>query len=476
MSNQKKISIHWFRNDLRINDNPSLNFAAENGKVIPIFIHDTVNNTQKEFNIGEASAWWLHYSLDALNKSLDEKVNFFSGDPFKIIKLLIKNYDIESVSWNRCYSPWEIKRDTEIKTYLKEYNIKVRTFNSSLLWEPWEILKDDNSPYKVFSPFYKKGCLKNHPGPRKVVKKIENIVLSDKLVESLDIKSLDLLPNHHWKDKLGQHWNIGEAAAMDKYIKFRDSGLLDYKQGRNFPAKENVSMLSPHIHFGEISPHQIWFDSKVLAPEKDIVHFHSELGWREFSYYLIYHFPHMCSENLNKQFDKFPWQVNVEYLKAWQQGKTGYPIVDAGMRELWETGYMHNRVRMIVASFLVKNLLIDWRVGLEWFNDCLCDSDLANNTASWQWTAGSGADAAPYFRIFNPILQGKKFDPDGSYTKKYVPELKHLPTKYLFEPWEADHTILKESGIDYGVNYPKPIVSITHSRDIALQAFEQIKK
>ena len=472
----KKISIHWFRNDLRINDNPSLNFAAENGKVIPIFIHDTVNNTQKEFNIGEASAWWLHYSLDALNKSLDEKVNFFSGDPFKIIKLLIKNYDIESVSWNRCYSPWEIKRDTEIKTYLKEYNIKVRPFNSSLLWEPWEILKDDNSPYKVFSPFYKKGCLKNHPGPRKVVKKIENIVLSDKLVESLDIKSLDLLPNHHWKDKLGQHWNIGEAAAMDKYIKFRDSGLLDYKQGRNFPAKENVSMLSPHIHFGEISPHQIWFDSKVLAPEKDIVHFHSELGWREFSYYLIYHFPHMCSENLNKQFDKFPWQVNVEYLKAWQQGKTGYPIVDAGMRELWETGYMHNRVRMIVASFLVKNLLIDWRKGLEWFNDCLCDSDLANNTASWQWTAGSGADAAPYFRIFNPILQGKKFDPDGSYTKKYVPELKHLPTKYLFEPWEADHTILKESGIDYGVNYPKPIVSITHSRDIALNAFEQIKK
>jgi deoxyribodipyrimidine photo-lyase len=472
----KKISIHWFRNDLRINDNPSLKFAAENGKVIPIFIHDTVNNAQKEFNIGEASAWWLHYSLDALNKSLDEKVNFFSGDPFKIIKLLIKNYDIESVSWNRCYSPWEIKRDTEIKTYLKESNIKVSTFNSSLLWEPWEVLKDDNSPYKVFSPFYKKGCLKNHPGPRKVVKKIENIVLNDKVVESLDIKSLDLLPNHHWKDKLAQHWNIGEAAAMEKYIKFRDSGLLDYKQGRNFPAKENVSMLSPHIHFGEISPHQIWFDSKVLAPEKDIIHFHSELGWREFSYYLIYHFPHMCTENLNKQFDKFPWQINTAFLKAWQQGKTGYPIVDAGMRELWETGYMHNRVRMIVASFLVKNLLIDWRVGLEWFNNCLCDSDLANNTASWQWTAGSGADAAPYFRIFNPILQGKKFDPDGSYTKKYVPELKHLPKKYLFEPWEADDAILKESGIDYGVNYPKPIVSVADSRDIALQAFDKIKK
>jgi deoxyribodipyrimidine photo-lyase len=472
----KKISIHWFRNDLRINDNPSLNFAAKNGKVLPIFIRDTVNNTQKEFNVGGASAWWLHHSLESLNKSLDEKVNFFSGNPFAIIKLLIKNYDIESVSWNRCYSPWEISRDTEIKTYLKESNIKVSTFNSSLLWEPWEVLKDDRSPYKVFSPFYRKGCLKNHPGPRAIVPKMDNIILNNKVIESGDIASLELLPNHHWKDKLAQYWDIGEAGAMKKYIKFRESGLLDYKQGRNFPSKDNVSMLSPHIHFGEISPHQIWFDNKLLASEKDIAHFHSELGWREFSYYLIYHFPHMCTENLNKQFDKFPWKMNIGYLKAWQQGKTGYPIVDAGMRELWETGYMHNRVRMIVASFLVKNLLIDWRLGLEWFNDCLCDSDLANNTASWQWTAGSGADAAPYFRIFNPILQGKKFDPDGSYTRKYVPELKHLPKKYLFEPWEADNAILKESGIDYGVNYPRPIVSVADSRDIALQAFARIKK
>ena len=469
-----KIAIHWFRRDLRVEDNPSLQFAAQNGPITPIYILDTVNNTQKEFKLGEASAWWLHHSLHSLDKSLANKLNFFSGDPIKIIKELIENNEIESFSWNRCYSPWEIKRDTEIKVLLKENNINVKTFNGSLLWEPWEILKDDNTPYKVFSPFYRKGCLVKHNGPRGIVS-LENVTFCKKLDSSGDIDSLNLLPNHEWKDKFENYWNIGEKAAMTKYIHFRDNGLTGYKEGRNFPIKDNVSILSPHLHFGEISPHQIWHDNKDLCPEKDVAHFHSELGWREFSYYLIYHFPFMCTENLNKRFDKFPWSTNKDYLSAWKKGSTGYPIVDAGMRQLWETGYMHNRVRMVVASFLVKNLLIDWRKGLEWFNDCLCDADLANNTASWQWTAGSGADAAPYFRIFNPILQGKKFDPDGTYTKKYVPELENMPTKYLFAPWEADDSVFKEAGIEYGKDYPKPIVSIEESRDIALKAYNQIK-
>jgi len=469
-----KLSIHWFRKDLRLADNPSLHFAAQNGAVTPIFILDTVNNAQKEFNLGEASAWWLNHSLNSLNESLENKINCFSGDPIDIIKELISKHDIESFSWNRCYSPWEIERDTKIKSLLKENDIEVKTFNGSLLWEPWEILKDDNTPYKVFSPFYKKGCLVRHAGPRGVISK-NDYSFSDKLDSSGDITSLNLLPKHHWKDKFDQHWNIGEESAMKKYIHFRDNGLKGYKEGRNFPAKENVSVLSPHLHFGEISPHQIWFDNKSAYPEKDVAHFHSELGWREFSYYLIYHFPFMCTENLNKRFDKFPWSQNDEFLSAWQKGSTGYPIVDAGMRQLWETGYMHNRVRMIVASFLVKNLLIDWRVGMEWFNDCLCDADLANNTASWQWTAGSGADAAPYFRIFNPILQGKKFDPDGEYTKRFVPELKNLPSKFLFAPWEADISVFEEAGIDYGKDYPKPIVSIEESRDIALKAYDKIK-
>ena len=469
-----KVSIHWFRNDLRINDNPSLHFAAQNGAVIPIFINDIVNNTQKEFNLGEASAWWLHHSLHSLNKSLDDSLNCYNGNPIDIITTLIAENDIESFSWNRAYSPWEIKRDIEIKTLLKEKKINVKTFNSTLLWEPWEILKDDNTPYKVFSPFYKKGCLVKHSGPRQTIDSVSSLNVEKKLPSSGNIESLDILPKHHWKNKFEQYWNIGEKAAMDKYKHFRDNGLTGYKDGRNFPSKDHVSVLSPHLHFGEISPHQIWYDSKS-SPEKDVGHFHSELGWREFSYYLIYHFPEMCTKNLNKRFDKFPWATNEEYLKVWKAGKTGYPIVDAGMRQLWETGFMHNRVRMVVASFLIKNLLIDWRVGLAWFNDCLVDADLASNTASWQWTAGSGADAAPYFRIFNPILQGKKFDPDGSYTKKYVPELSNLPEKYLFAPWEADESVFKVAGINYGVDYPKPIVSIEESRDIALKAYDKIK-
>lgn len=470
-----KISIHWFRNDLRVSDNPSLHFAAQNSTVMPIFIHDVVNNTQKEFNLGEASAWWLHHSLHSLNTTLDDKINFYKGNPLEIITKLIAEHDIESFSWNRAYSPWEIKRDMEIKALLKKKQINVKTFNGTLLWEPWEILKDDNTPYKVFSPFYKKGCLVKHAGPRQIVDSDKSLKLEKKLASSGNIESLDLLPKHHWKNKLEQYWNVGEKAAMDKYKHFRDNGLTGYKDGRNFPSKDNVSVLSPHLHFGEISPHQIWYDNKSACPEKDVGHFHSELGWREFSYYLIYHFPEMCTENLNKRFDKFPWATNEEYLSLWQKGKTGYPIVDAGMRQLWETGFMHNRVRMVVASFLIKNLLIDWRLGLEWFNDCLVDADLASNTASWQWTAGSGADAAPYFRIFNPILQGKKFDPDGSYTKKYVPELKNLPEKYLFAPWEADEEVFIEAGIDYGIDYPKPIVLIQESRDIALRAYDKIK-
>lgn len=470
-----KISIHWFRNDLRVNDNPSLHFAAQNGPVTPIFILDTINNTEKEFNLGEASAWWLHHSLQSLDDSLNNKINFFSGNPFEIIKKITSENEVESFSWNRCYSPWEIERDTEIKSFLKEKGIKTKTFNSSLLWEPWEILKDDNTPYKVFSPFYRKGCLKKHAGPRQVVDYPENLQLNKEGISNHKVEDLDLLSKFSWHDKLIEHWNVGEKAAMDKYVEFSQAGLTGYKDGRNFPSQPNVSVLSPHLHFGEISPHQIWHKDKSHVPERDVAHFHSELGWREFSYYLIYHFPQMCTDNLNIKFDKFPWGQNDGFLKAWQEGKTGYPIVDAGMRQLWQTGYMHNRVRMIVASFLVKNLLIDWRKGMEWFNDCLCDADLANNTASWQWTAGSGADAAPYFRIFNPILQGKKFDTDGEYTKHFVPELKNFPSKYLFAPWEAEEDVFIQAGIEYGKDYPKPIVSIEESRDIALKAYDKIK-
>ena len=275
-----------------------------------------------------------------------------------------------------------------------------------------------------------------------------------------------------------RHWVCGESAAQNRLNDFVNEGLTGYKEGRNFPRKNNVSRLSPHLHFGEISPNQIWYAAKenndCASNDKD--HFMSELGWREFSHSLLYHFPELPYKNLQSKFDLFPWNHDEKKLEAWRHGKTGYPIVDAGMRELWQTGYVHNRIRMVVGSFLVKNLLIDWRYGERWFWDCLVDADLANNSASWQWVAGCGADAAPYFRIFNPITQGNKFDSTGTYTRRYVPELEKLPDKYLFSPWEAPDEVLSTANIELGVNYPQPIVAASDSREMALAAFASIKK
>ena len=274
---------------------------------------------------------------------------------------------------------------------------------------------------------------------------------------------------------MASHWQIGEAAAVTRLYDFVDGGLNGYKDGRNFPARPHTSRLSPHLHWGEISPNMAWYAAiekrDQAGFDNDIDVFLSELGWREFSHSLLYHFPHLPRQNLQSKFDSFPWQSDDNNLRAWQQGKTGYPIVDAGMRELWETGYMHNRVRMIVGSFLVKNLLLHWHHGEAWFWDCLVDADLANNSAGWQWIAGCGADAAPYFRVFNPITQGTKFDADGSYTRRFVPELAALPNKYLFSPWDAPALELQAAGITLGNEYPKPVVDVKQSREAALAAF-----
>jgi deoxyribodipyrimidine photo-lyase len=291
---------------------------------------------------------------------------------------------------------------------------------------------------------------------------------------------LKLLPKIFWYETMDSLWTPGENGAHKALKVFLSDGLSGYKEGRNFPARNNVSRLSPHIHFGEVSPHQVWYQSQQMESTsgtiKDLEHFHSELGWREFSYNLLFHFPDLVDTNFQKKFDDFPWRDDSDLLGRWQKGNTGYPIVDAGMRELWQTGYMHNRVRMVVGSFLVKNLLIDWREGERWFWDCLVDADLANNAASWQWVAGSGADAAPYFRIFNPVTQGTKFDKDGEYTRKFVPELEKLPNKFLFTPWEAPQTVLEEAGIELGKDYPYPIIDLKQSRARALEAFASIKK
>jgi deoxyribodipyrimidine photo-lyase len=470
---KKSILIHWFRQDLRITDNPALYEAAKQGDVLPIYILDDAN--AGEHRMGGASRWWLHYSLLALNKSLKGKLSVYIGDPKKILIDLVEEHNIKAVHWNRCYESWRIARDKKIKKALEAHNTSSQSFNGSLLWEPWEVLKKDATPYKVFTPYYRNGCL-NTPSPRALLSKPSKLKLFADSLNNLSIDDLNLLPNIKWDKQLESHWQIGEIAAQKKLDKFTSNRLENYKQGRDFPALDSVSRLSPHLHFGEISPNQAWYAAKSSEENDDLDHFLREMGWREFSHSLLYHFPKLPRKNLQAKFDNFPWLENKEYLKCWQTGQTGHPLVDAGMRELWQTGYMHNRVRMVVGSFLVKNLLLHWHHGEKWFWDCLLDADLASNSASWQWIAGCGADAAPFFRVFNPCTQGQKFDPGGEYTRRFVPELKAMPDKFLFNPWEAPSDVLQEAGVALGMHYPKPIVDIKFSRERALRSYKSLQK
>ncbi|WP_194847509.1 cryptochrome/photolyase family protein [Candidatus Neptunochlamydia vexilliferae] len=464
--------IVWFRQDLRCQDHPALSEAAQKGEVLPLYI---LNDTHPgKWVMGEASRLWLHHSLKALSDSFNGHLAFYKGDPLNILPQLIKETGAEGVYWNRCYEPWAITRDKKLKEHLKKEGLDVQSFNGSLLWEPWETTKGDGTPYKVFTPFYKTSCLKGEP-PRTPLPK-PTLTCAPLPPSSLTLNAIDLLPKKPWGKEVFSGWEPGEAGAEKRWEIFLKEGLKGYKVGRDLPAQAHVSRLSPHLHFGEISPHQLWADVSKIEEGHDTNHFLSELGWREFSHNLLYHFPSLPEKNLQEKFDRFQWKKDPKLLKAWQTGHTGYPFVDAGMRELYATGYMHNRMRMVVGSFLVKNLLLHWHEGEAWFWDCLFDADLANNSASWQWIGGCGADAAPYFRIFNPITQGEKFDPQGDYTRKYVPELAKLSDKYLFRPWEAPEEILEQAGIVLGKDYPLPIVDLKASREEALAAFERIKE
>ncbi|MEQ9563127.1 MAG: deoxyribodipyrimidine photo-lyase [Woeseiaceae bacterium] len=463
--------IVWFRQDLRLADNPALDAAAKSGApILPLYILDDVN--AGEHAMGAASRWWLHHSLKALSESLNGRLVFLKGDAKEVLPALVRNIGAKHVYWNRCYEPWRLERDTSIKALLRKEGISVRSSNGSLLFEPTDVLKADGTPYKVFTPFYRNACLDPANAPREPLPQPADM----QIVESESgekLADLQLLPDVRWYEEMASLWQPGEAGAQKRLDRFLASGIDNYKEGRNRPDLENVSRLSPHLHIGEISPNQVWYAARKHESKHpvDVGHFHSELGWREFSHNLLYHFPELPQENLQRKFNRLPWRDDADALERWQQGNTGVPIVDAGMRELWRTGYMHNRVRMIVGSFLVKNLLIDWRHGAAWFFDTLLDADLANNSASWQWVAGCGADAAPYFRIFNPVTQGKKFDPDGIYVRKYVAEIRNLPDRYLHNPWDAPATVLEEAGVQLGRDYPPPIVGLRESRQRALDAF-----
>lgn len=473
----KRPVIVWFRQDLRLGDNPALHAATETqAPVIPVFVLD--EQSAGEWLPGGASRWWLHHSLYSLNKSLGSKLLILQGPAQSQLEELVRNSGATAIYWNRCYEPWRIREDRELKQSLQSHGVSVRTYNGSLLFDPTTVSKADGTPYRVFTPFYRKGCLENGPPVRSPTNRPANLRLAE-YSAGLAIDDLNLLPDLNWADPFAELWSPGESGAQARLDRFLSQGIAHYKDGRNRPDQEYVSRLSPHLHFGEISPNQVWQAVSELqgggALTANVDHFRSELGWREFSHYLLYHFPDITDTNLQRKFDRFPWRNDSTALRRWQKGLTGYPIVDAGMRELWQSGYMHNRVRMIVGSFLVKNLLIDWRHGARWFWDTLLDADLANNSASWQWVAGSGADAAPYFRIFNPVTQGKKFDPEGHYVRKYVPELAAISDEYIHNPWDAPSAELRQSGIQLGTDYPSPIVDLGESRKRALDAYQAIR-
>jgi deoxyribodipyrimidine photo-lyase len=466
-------SLVWFRQDLRLADNSALHAAAARGQpIIALYVLDDA--TSGHWKPGGASRWWLHYSLEKLAASLAEhKITLLlaRGNAADTVLHLVHDHKIDAVFWNRCYEPYAVRRDSELKDRFKTAGIEAHSFNGSLLHEPWTVLTGSQTPYKVFTPYWKaaqKAAAIEKPLPVPQNLKGANIAAMDRLA---DWRLLPTQPD--WAGGLRDCWQPGEAAGQQRLRDFAKS-MHGYAEQRNQPGQAVTSRLSPYLHFGEVSPRQVWHEIEKAGTGHDAEKFLSELGWREFSYYLLYHFPTLPESAFNPHFEGFKWRGNPAHLKAWQQGKTGYPIVDAGMRELWQTGWMHNRVRMITASFLIKHLGIDWRTGADWFWDTLVCADLAANSASWQWVAGSGADAAPYFRIFNPILQSEKFDAEGGYIRRYVPELAQLPAKYLHTPWETPEMVLLAAGVKLGETYPYPIVEHNTARLAALAAYRDL--
>jgi len=469
--------IVWFRQDLRLADNPAILAAAATGKPI-LALYCLDDEAAGDWAMGRASRWWLYHSLSRLEDALIGKggqLVFKRGAAQTVLTDLISETGADAVYWNRCYEPWARQRDEQIKIMVKNRDLQVRSFNGSLIVEPWDIVTATGAPYRVFTPFWRR--LHAQYAPQPPLPAPGTLSFASR-VSSDTLKDWALTPvQPDWSGGLQQMWSPGESGAMKRLEKFLARTVTLYKDRRHLPGETGTSHLSPHLHFGEISPRQVWHAVEQAGQTHTAGGhtFLSEIAWREFSYNLLYHYPDLPTTNFQPRFDHFKWDNDDDLFTAWRHGRTGYPIVDAGMRELWATGWMHNRVRMIVASFLTKDMMIDWRKGQAWFWDTLVDADLANNAASWQWVAGSGADAAPYFRVFNPVLQGKKFDPDGAYVRAWLPELAGLPTKVIHAPWLANHKTLFDANVVPGETYPDPIVDHSFARKRALAAFESIK-
>lgn len=461
----------WFRRDLRLDDNPALTAAVRSGRpLICAFILDE--------RPGGASAWWLQRSLDALKTSLSQRgagLTLCTGATEDVLLDLVRKYEIGSVFANLTGLPDLDRRDRELAGKLDTLGVQFRAFQSATLVRPDSVRTKTGGVFKVFTPFWR--SLTANAAIRDCLPPPETIRAAANLPESLPLSDLALYEaTPDWAAAFPESWTPGENGGLAQLDRFRADGLDDYGDKRDRPDLEKTSRLSPHLAWGEVSPRRVWHAVRDVSDSRDAGKFLSEVGWREFSYYLLHHFPHIETQSFRPDFDRFAWRDDEAGFQAWCRGETGYPLVDAGMRQLWQTGWMHNRVRMVAASFLVKHLLIDWRRGLDWFADTLVDHDRASNAASWQWVAGSGADAAPYFRIFNPIAQGEKFDPDGTYIRHWCPELAGLSSRDIHAPFKARGLALASAGVTLGGNYPGPIVEHSYARQRALDTYSLLKQ
>ena len=470
--------IHWFRLDLRLSDNPALNAAIESGRpVLPVFIWDP--RSEEGWQPGAASCWWLHQSLRSLDDQLRGKGSRLilrRGPTLRVLQQLIEGTGAVAVSWSRRYEPEMVDLESRVRQALESSGCSVESSCGNLVFEPWTVQTKSKTPFQVFTPFWKACCALQEPS--KPIPSPRSVPSPDRWPNSMSIESLGMEPTIDWAAGMRKTWAPGEPGARSQLKRFLSNAAADYESGRDRPDGDGTSRLSAYLHFGEISAREVWHrvrawtvDGKARV-DSQAESYLRQLGWREFAHHVLFHFPRTPEQPLRKAFETFQWVEDSKALKAWQRGLTGYPLVDAGMRQLWATGWMHNRVRMLVASFLVKDLMISWNEGARWFWDTLVDADLANNTLGWQWSAGCGADAAPYFRVFNPITQGRKFDPDGAYVRKWVPELSKLPTRWIHQPWEAPEGELLGAGVILGRTYPFPIVDHAERRKLALQAFQ----
>jgi deoxyribodipyrimidine photo-lyase len=467
-------ALVWFRNDLRLDDNPALRASLEEGYApIPVYIH--APEEEGEWSPGAASNAWRHHSLISLDADLRSRGSFLRvshGPTREALMRLIAETGAQAVFWNRKYEPTTQSRDVELKRQLREQGLRVKSFNGALLFEPWELVDQQGAPYRIFTPFWNAALARwRVPGLWTAPIRLPPTVAGP---EGDATASLRLSPRHHWDEGFWPMWQPGEGGACEALEVFIEGALQGYRSERDYPDRVGTSRLSPHLHFGEIAPWRIVERLEQVRSAKtgaDIDAYFRQLGWREFAYHLLHHFPTTPTEDFNRRFARFDWaEPDVVALAAWQRGMTGIPIIDAGMRELWATGYMHNRVRMIVASFLTKHLRHHWLHGARWFWETLVDADLANNTLGWQWSAGTGADAAPYFRIFNPVTQAERFDIDGTYIARWVPELASLPLPERFAPWRQPAMLARVAP-----SYPQvPLIDMTQGRDAALAAYRKV--